>query len=288
MFKFLINLATLVLSIAILAFGGVMTVQESDFDAIANDFQAALETPLLPEMPDTPSTPGDQPGEVQPGQPGGEQPGGQPGGEQPGEPTTPPTSNMANTFEQLFDTYNPAFSDINQQVISNSITNMLPEDNGRANSYSDVVNTYVDNLYSEIENIQGSTEGATEEEIAQARQEFAERESAAYNGLVEIMTETTVSGTTPNEETVVESVDALLNSTVCLNTVSTVVAENAEITGQIQDATQNLTPETQTAIEEKINEYYNANPENAAAYENLASLFGITLNGAQLPTEPQE
>ena len=266
MMKLLVTFVSFLLSLAIIAFGGVMTVENSDFDAIVRDYSVALETPILPERPSTPSKP------TTPADP--ETP------DEPGEELPPEEEDDGlGIFGDLFDTYNPDFADINKQVLSNAVTNVIPESQGEfADTLDTVINSYIDNLYGEIGKIQVETEGATDEEIAAARQEFAQKEMDAFNGLTEIVTHTTA-GNTPDEETVVDSVAAVLDSTVCLDTVVQVSTSDPESTERIQQSTESLSPEIKQEIENLINDAYN-NPENEGKedqYKALADLFGITL-----------
>ena len=270
MIKLLVSFISFLLSCAIIAFGGVMTFESSDFEAIKNDYSVALNTPILPpaqpEIPDTPTVPENP---VDPENP-----------DAPGEELPPVEEDDGlGIFGDLFDTYNPDFADINKQVLSNAVTNVIPEDKGEvAGALDTIVNTYIDNLYNEIGNIHSSTEGATDEEVEAARQEFAQKEMDAFNGLTEIVTHTTA-GHTPDEESVVESVGAVLDSTVCLETVVQVVESDPESSERIQQSTESLSPEVKQEIEDLINNAYN-DPENEGKedqYKALADLFGITL-----------
>lgn len=272
MLKILVTVVTLLLSIAIIAFGVSMTVESSDFDAIKYDYAVALQTPILPpQRPEAPDTPTGPETPVDPENP-----------DNPGEEITPPEEEDGGLgiFGDLFDTYNPDFADINKQVLSNAVSNVIPEDQSEVGGTLDtVINTYIDNLYGEIDKIHTDTEGATEEEKAAAKEEFAQKEMDAFNGLTEIVTHTTA-GHTPDEETVVDSVAAVLDSTVCLETVVQVSTEDPESTERIQQATENLTPETKQEIEDLINNAY-SDPENEGKedyYKAVADLFGITLN----------
>ena len=275
-FKFRAKTSTvaIILCIIVLAVGVYLSIVRSDFTGIKEDFERAKNTPFFhasaeePDgTPDDPSTPGDPSNPDDPSTPD--------------TPVTPeePESSPEDTYKDLFDSYNPDFADINKQILSNTINNTIANGGGETTEgLSNVVNTYVDELYKEIDNIQSANPEATEEELAQARDEFAQKESEAFDGLNEIMTEAS-KGTAPNEETVVESVESVLDSTVCLNTVTNVVTNDAETTEKIQQATESMSEETKTEIENLLNSAYN-NPENAGkeeSYEALASLFGITL-----------
>lgn len=137
----------------------------------------------------------------------------------------------------------------------------------------DVAGTYFDKLQEGIKENQQANSGATEEEQAAARDEFVQKESEAFAGLLNIVTK-------PEESTeteLVESVDALLGSSVCLGTVTESIEKNDTLTSTVQDATSNLDVATKNDIQQKIEEQLAANPENEKQYNDLANLFGITL-----------
>lgn len=265
MAKFLIGLLSFILSCAIIAGGAYMSFTKTDFEGIGNAFAEAMTN--VPEMPERPVDPEDPEDPENP--------------ENPENPDIPdlPVSGEVDAFLQLFDSFDPALIEINREIINNSINNLIPEDNEASETVSNVINTYFDELTAEMDRIQTENEGATEEEQAAARQEFAEREAAAYEGLQAIVTETTTNNAAPSEEVVVESVGAILDSTVCLNTVTSIVTQDAEAVQQIQEATQTLPEETMTEIENLITDAY-TNPDNEGkeeTYQALADLFGITL-----------
>ena len=147
----------------------------------------------------------------------------------------------------------------------------------------DVAGTYFDNLQAGIQQNQQANAGATEEEQQAARDEFIQQESEAFAGLINIATrpeETT-------EEQLVQSVDAVLNSSVCLDTVAQSVEKNENLSSTVQDATVNMNEETKAEIETKINEALEANPEKEQQYKDLANLFGITLGAGTTPEIPE-
>lgn len=271
MTKLVLTIISLLLSVVMVAGGGIMSFQKSDFGAIMADFEEAvkIELPAAPETPVDPELPGDVETPVDP--------------ENPGDDEVVEPEKETSIFSDIFDSYNPEFADLNKQVLSNAISSVIPEGNeGATADVDEILSSYVDNLYAEIDRIQTENPDATEEELNAARDEFAQKEDAAFQGLTEIMSQTTMSGEAPNEETVVESVNAILNSTVCLGTVTDVVTSDSEVSNKIEESTNTMTPEIKTQIENIINEAY-TNPENAGKeedYKALASLFGITLGGS--------
>ena len=215
---------------------------------------------------------------------------------------TPSVNKSEETFKEMFDTYDPSFADINKQVLSNAINGSLGlgggstggEEGGEGGeggeaetpAIGDVITDYVDNLYAEIDKIQKEAEesGATEEEIAAKRDEFAQKESAALDGMMNIVNSSNNSEGTVDNEVIKESVEAILDSNVCLGTVTNTVTNNEELKGSIQDATANMDEETKSSIEQMIQEKTEENPENKEMYDALWELF----NKKSAETEVQE
>ena len=143
-----------------------------------------------------------------------------------------------------------------------------------------VAGTYYDNLQAGIQANQQQNAGASAEEQQAARDEFVERESEAFAGLINVVTN-------PEETTgeqLVQSVDAIINSDVCLGTVTQSTENNPEFTETVQEATQNINQETKTEIENMLNDAIASNPEKEQQYKDLANLFGITFGqDAEIP-----
>ncbi len=161
-----------------------------------------------------------------------------------------------------------------------------PEDEGGATELEDVIvdiaGTYYENLQNEIQNNQQANQGGTAEEQQAARDEFVQKEAEAFAGLINVVTKPEET----SDEDLVQSVDAVLNSNVCLGTVTDSIGGNEELNRTVQDATANINEETKAEIENKINAALEANPEKEQQYNDLANLFGITLGGAQAPEIP--
>ena len=171
------------------------------------------------------------------------------------------------------DDYNPDDVNPDEEGSQDEVNNII----------IDVAGTYFDNLQAGIQQNQQDNAGASEEEQQAARDQFVQQESEAFAGLINIATrpeETT-------EEQLVNSVDAVLNSNVCLDTVTQSVERNDSLTTTVQDATANMNEETKSEIETKINEALAANPEKEQQYKDLANLFGITLGEGETPDIPE-
>jgi len=132
---------------------------------------------------------------------------------------------------------------------------------------------YYENLQKEMEKDIEMNKNATEEEKQAAKKEFIEKESAALEGLLNIATkpeETT-------DEQLLDSVDAVLKSDVCLGTVTDTVNSDSTLSETIQDA--NIGESVKAEIENKINDAMSStdDQEKLEQYKNLADIFGITL-----------
>ena len=89
------------------------------------------------------------------------------------------------------------------------------------------------------------------------------------------------------EEDLLKSVDALIDSPVCKNTVSQSVENNPEFTEKVQQATENLNEDIKSEIQQKLEASLEADPESAKDYQNIADLFGITLGSVTIPEIPE-
>ena len=154
---------------------------------------------------------------------------------------------------------------------------------------TEVMNSYVDNLFTEIEHKKESAVNATEEEKEAIKEEFVQKEADAVAGLVNIANNATEDNTI-TDDVVKESVDAVLKSDVCMNTVTQAVEKDTGFTEKIQEATEGMSEETKTEIQSKIeislddfrgSENYDAAKEQQ--YHDLANLFGITLGNGSVP-----
>ena len=151
------------------------------------------------------------------------------------------------------------------------------EEDQEENLINDIVASiggiYFDNLQKEIQASQEANASATEEEKNAARDDFAEKEAEAISGLINILSkpeETT-------KEDISQSVDALLDSPVCKNTISQSIENNPEFTETVQEKTKNLKKDIKAEIQEKLESAKADDPESAQTYQDIADLFGITL-----------
>lgn len=281
--KFLVQLLTLVVSVVILFFGAKESYDKTDIGAMIEDFQMAMQTtPATPDdgttdptpdpTPDPDPVPCDHVDEDKDGKCDKclETVGTSSGSEQ----------LSSDKFASLYDNYDPEFADINKQVLSNAINSSLvdagTDDTGLL---SDIVDTYIDQLYGHLDNVHSANEGATPEEQEQAKKEFAEKESQALEGFTDIITNVAVKGEDVKEDEVVSSVEKVLESDVCLNTVASVSKSNSDITDMVQDATQGMSSETKSDIENMLNEAKSSatDPAKKESLDALANMFGITL-----------
>ena len=138
-----------------------------------------------------------------------------------------------------------------------------------------IAGTYYDKLQEGIQAHQQAHADATPEEQAAAKEEFVQRESEAFAGVVNIITKADEA----EEDEIVQSVDAVLNSTVCLNTVTESIENDESISSSVQESTADMDEATKDEIKAKLDAALEENPENERQYTYLADLFGITLGG---------
>lgn len=288
MIKLLVNIATILLCCFIIYMGATKTINNSSpvFGQMVAEIQTVLqEQPVIPDS----GNGGDDSGEGTPGGDSSEE--GDVGGgsgsttpEQPSDPETPetpetPSNTTADTIKGMIDNYNEVIANTTQNMISSSISSMIPDENQNKEVISDAVDTYFDKLYSAIENKKNETDGMDDADAAeQAKTEFAEKESAALNGLMTIVGAAS-SGETKDEE-LTESVDAILESEVCLETITETITEDPKMQEDVKNATSSMTEETKTSIEDAIQQKLQENPEKEEQYQKLADLLGIQLKGS--------
>ena len=292
MIKFLINILTILLCGFIIFTGGSKAVTNSIpvFSSMMMEIQTVLqETPAIPDSGDNGGSSGNVPG----GDVGGEQGGGSvidpenPSDKPSDNPTDDSgttTNTTADAIKGMIDNYNDVVAGTTQSMVSNAITNMIPESNENKDVITDTLDTYFDNLYTAIEEKKAETDNMEDSEAAeQAKTEFAEKESAALNGVMNIVG--AAGSSEVDDEKMTESVDAILDSTVCLETITTTITEDEKMKEDVKNATANMNEETKATIENSIQQKLDENPQNEEKYQKLAELFGITLNGSKVPTE---
>lgn len=292
MIKFLLNILTILLCGFIIFTGGSKAVSNSIpvFSNMMMEIQTVLQEP--PVIPDSGDNGGSSGGE-QGGGVGGEQGGGsiidpenptdKPTDDPTDEPETP-TNTAADAIKGMIDNYNDVVAGTTQNMVSNAITNMIPESNENKDVITDTLDTYFDNLYTAIEEKKTETDNMEDSEAAeQIKTEFAEKESAALNGVINIVG--AAGSSEVDEEKMTESVDAILDSTVCLETITTTITEDEKMKEDVKNATANMDEATKATIESSIQQKLEENPQNEEQYQKLAELFGITLNGFKVPTE---
>lgn len=279
MLKILIQILTLVSTAAILFFGALGSYKSSDINSFVDDLQQALYA--------SPSHPDDSTGN---------------GGD------TSDKVNCTNhkdengdyicdicgasiehdddkkqtpedSFASLFENYDPEYAEINKQVLSNAINSTLVDSGDNTGLLSDIVDAYLDELYSHLDNLHSSNSDASAEELEQAKQEFAKNESKALDGFTDIVTNIAVDDSEINEEKIISSVESVIESDVCLSTIGSITKSNSDITDKVQSATAGLDAETKSSIE-NILENAKSNTEDASKIESieaLANMLGITL-----------
>ena len=292
MIKFLLNILTILLCGFIIFTGGSKAVSNSIpvFSNMMMEIQTVLqETPVIPDSGDNGGSSGGEQGGDVGGEHGGgsvidpENPSDKPS-DNPTDDSGTTTNTTADAIKGMIDNYNDVVAGTTQSMVSNAITNMIPESNENKDVITDTLDTYFDNLYTAIEEKKAETDNMEDSEAAeQAKTEFAEKESAALNGVMNIVG--AAGSSEVHDEKMTESVDAILDSTVCLETITTTITEDEKMKEDVKNATANMNEETKATIENSIQQKLEENPQNEEKYQKLAELFGITLNGSKVPTE---
>lgn len=297
MIKFLLNILTILLCGFIIFMGGSKAVSNSIpvFSNMMAEIQTVLqETPVIPDSGDNGGSSGNVPGGDTEGDTGDgdesgdsvidpENPSDKPS-DNPTDDSGTTTNTTADAIKGMIDNYNDVVAGTTQNMVSNAITNMIPESNENKDVITDALDTYFDNLYTAIEEKKTETDNMEDSEAAeQIKTEFAEKESAALNGVMNIVG--AAGSSEVDEEKMTESVDAILDSTVCLETITTTITEDEKMKEDVKNATANMDETTKATIESSIQQKLEENPQNEEQYQKLAELFGITLNGFKVPVE---
>ena len=186
--------------------------------------------------------------------------------------TEPPADNDSDfdssfdaDFDDSFDADAPFVPDDDPADDTDEIKNLI----------LDVAGNYYENLQEGIQNNIESNRDASAEDQQAARDEFVKQEAEAFAGLLNIATKPEEA----TEEQSVQSVDAVLQSSVCLETVTQTVSNNDALVEMVRDATDGMSSSQKSEIKNKLNEALAENPEMEEHYSTLAELFGITLGG---------
>ena len=348
--SFLINFVTFVLCASILAFGGYKTVQEMDIEKITDDFQTVIDNAVIfpEEKPDDSETPG---GSTEEKPDDSETPGGdieEEPEDKPEETPTLSTEKAQETFKNLYDNHDSAFTEMKTEMLAGMISGAInlgsgsnskpeedtpvtppeveeeeeeeeeedfdfdfdvdldeeyvPEEKDEEEKADDELNSmlvdvttiYSKNLLQEMDAKKEESSGLSEEESAAVGEEFVNKEVEALTGLITIVNNASSSGEAPEDEKIIQSVDAIIGSEVCLNTVTQSTETSESFVAKAQEATQNISEETIFDIKDKLNsallDVQNSDmdedlkAEKEKQYSDLANLFNITLGeGVELP-----
>ena len=277
--KFIVYSITCLICIGVLAFAAVQTVTSIDFNGFMNDIERAMQT-----KPDAPSsTPdnnqgGDSQGS-QSGIQGGDQSGdqGTQGGDDTGETKTEETKDI---FETIYAEYSEKSHEIQEKAFKNITTKNVDISNKANRAYITFMDVYVEELYAEIGSVRDGQvgESMTEEEL-EKQQTFVENEAPAYDCFVNIMDGVVNKQEEykPTTEEIYETVEAIIKSEVCKNTLEK-VKEDEDVLATTQESMVKVDAEVTQDIENALNEYYDSTEQSAEICENLATLFGIELN----------
>lgn len=279
MMKILTTLLTLLASLAILVGGVFGMVQESDLSGVVNDFQSAIEgigttaPPASQPEPDTDvpdcTSHVDENLDYICDRCGAEL-----------ERPKDEKQEKVDSLKSLIENYNPEYADLSKSVLSNTINSSVVDAGENTGMLQDIVDEYVNELYSQIEKVNSEGEGLSEEERAELTDSFAQKEVDALESLTEIVTNVAVKEENIDDETIVSSVETLIESDVCLATVGNLTSTNSEAVGKVQEASASMSDSTKDELKDIISEAKNntEDPQKQAYLEDLANLFNISLD----------
>ena len=279
--KFIVYSITCLICIGVLAFAAVQTVTSIDFNGFMNDIERAMQT-----KPDAPSSTPDnnQGGDSQGSQSGiqsGDQSGdqGTQGGDNAGETETE-KEGTKDIFETIYAEYSEKSHEIQEKAFKNITTKNVDISDKANRAYITFMDVYVEELYAEIGSVRDGQVGeSTTEEELEKQQTFVENEAPAYDCFVNIMDGVVNKQEEykPTTEEIYETVEAIIKSEVCKNTLEK-VKEDEDVLATTQESMVKVDAEVTQDIENALNEYYDSTEQSAEICENLATLFGIELN----------
>ena len=276
--KFIVYLITCLVCIGVLAFAAVHTVTSIDLNGFMNDIEKAMQTKAdtSTSTPDNSDQSGDQSGNQ-----GGDQSGNQSGDQSDNTGNTETQKeDTKDVFETIYAEYSEKSHEIQEKAFKNITTKNIDISNQANRAYITFMDVYVEELYAEIGSARDGQvgESATEEEL-EKQQNFVENEAPAYDCFVNIMDGVVNKQEEykPTTEEVYETVEAIIKSEVCKNTLEK-VKEDEDVVAITQESILKVDEDVTQDIENALNEYYNSTEQSAEICENLANLFGIELN----------
>lgn len=275
--KFVVYLVTFIVCIAILIGAAVLTVQSNDFSGFIADINEALKKEeIIDNVPPSPNPDDEKPNpDTKPGEGTGS---GEEGGEDEKDPEKE-AEELKELFGMLYSQYTPVTQDVQESAMKNIIESNMDISNKTSKAYLTFVDAYTEALYKEIAERKGDGEvDPNSPEELEKEKSFVDTEAPAYDCFVDIMSGVVSDKKeyAPSTEEINESVETMIQSIVCKNTLDT-VTQDASLVSTTQKGMKSVDPRVVSDIENALNEHLNDNELSEEVCRGLAELFGITL-----------
>ena len=274
--KLVVYLVTFIVCIAILIGAAVLTVQSNDFSGFIADINEALKKEeIIDNVPPSPNPDDEKPN---PDTKPGEGTGSEEGGEDEKDPEKE-AEELKELFGMLYSQYTPVTQDVQESAMKNIIESNMDISNKTSKAYLTFVDAYTEALYKEIAERKGDGEvDPNSPEELEKEKSFVDTEAPAYDCFVDIMSGVVSDKKeyAPSTEEINESVETMIQSIVCKNTLDT-VTQDASLVSTTQKGMKSVDPRVVSDIENALNEHLNDNELSEEVCRGLAELFGITL-----------
>lgn len=178
-------------------------------------------------------------------------------------------------FEILYEEYSEKNEDVQKETFKRLTSLNFDALDSENVACIKVLDIYVDRLYSEIRELREN-----DEEGVEFKESFADAEAPAYDSLMNIVygIVNEKEKYTPSEEEIETSVENIISSDICKTVIEDSVKDE-DVYVTTSTASQRIGEETYAIIKSILQKYYDlSSGEEKAACENLAKLLSITLN----------
>lgn len=189
-------------------------------------------------------------------------------------------------FRDIYQNYNSSNATMTENMFENSLDALFGTENEETKEIiSTLIGTYTESLFNQIEDMKSKEdENGTQEDL------FMSTEPQAFDALYGQMTGILQDGANyrPEEEDIVDMLDAVTKSDSCMSTIEAVV-ETAKENTTLMDSVSSMPEEVQTVISNALSSYHQTAEEGSKSQtvcEQIADLFGITLSGGSMPDLP--
>ena len=264
--KIFVYLVTFIVCIVILVNATVYTVEQSDPTEFFSEFQDVLSREYNDDTSDD-TKPGDNEGE---------------GNVEltPEEKEALEKEELKDLFGSLYSQYSPIAHEIQEEALKNILESSADLSNKKNNAYLTFVDAYTSALYDQITDLKGDGVADPDSpEETEKMNSFAETEAPAYDCFIDIMSGVVAEQENydPSTEEINESVEAMILSVACKNTLDTLV-QDPSLVETTQNGMTKLDPRVESDLVNALNAHLYDDDVSEGVCRGLATLLGLTLN----------